>query len=71
MALLHLGARLPPSVQALALGSRQRFLPVGLWPRVANDLAISEGRAGLVISMPGGCGLGRLCHSALDFQRSA
>lgn len=39
-------------VGAFALVTAE-FLPVGLLPQIANDLAISEGRAGLVITIPG------------------
>lgn len=39
-------------VGAFALVTAE-FLPVGLLPQIAKDLAISEGRAGLVITIPG------------------
>ncbi|WP_350647980.1 MFS transporter [Pseudomonas sp. HY13-MNA-CIBAN-0226] len=39
-------------VGAFALVTAE-FLPVGLLPQIANDLAISEGQAGLMITIPG------------------
>lgn len=39
-------------VGAFALVTAE-FLPVGLLPQIASDLAISEGRTGLVITIPG------------------
>ena len=39
-------------VGAFALVTAE-FLPVGLLPQIASDLAISEGQAGLMITIPG------------------
>ena len=45
------------AIAALSAGAfaliTAEFLPVGLLPQIASDLAISEGQAGLMVTMPG------------------
>ena len=46
------GAVAAIGVGAFALVTAE-FLPVGLLPQIANDLAVSDGQAGLMITIPG------------------
>jgi predicted MFS family arabinose efflux permease len=45
------------AVAAVAIGAfalvTSEFLPVGLLPQIAHDLRITEGQAGLMVTLPG------------------